>query len=104
MNDVIGMTATATKAVGAGGEFVADAAPYVAAPISVGFLANGIRTRNSDQILNGSYGLLTLGVAAFVSAPVAVGMALGKLGFDAAGLGDPDQYDPNILEEAALCQ
>ena len=79
----------------------ARGAPLIAAPIAAGTLAHGYATGNQQQEFDGGFGLTTLIVGAFLP-PVGLGMALGKVAGDAAGLEDTEHNDPNILEEAAL--
>ena len=79
-----------------------SAAPFVAAPISGAFLAHGLASGDSQQTFDGGYGLLTLGIGMFAP-PVGLGMALGKVVGDATGIENPNQNDPNILDEAAQC-
>ena len=102
LNDFVDTAATVTKAVGAGGEALESAAPFVAAPISGAFLAHGLASGDSQQTFDGGYGLLTLGIGMFAP-PVGLGMALGKVVGDATGIENPNQNDPNILDEAAQC-
>ena len=102
LNDLGGAGATAVSEIGGSATGVAGTvargSPVVAGVISGGVLLHGVASGNSQQEFDGTYGLVTLGVAIF-QPYIGLGMAIGKVLGDAAA---PNDNDPNILEEAAL--